>query len=158
MNISFKTKIRYNGKDFSSVDELPPGIRATYERALANRSDKLMSTGTKVVTRLVVNGHEVESTKELSEDEQKTYADAMQLLRVKSYASCGGGLNDNRSDTIPPGSVSPIASTQSAAMSSSGPSPQPAEIGWLTANQKKLVAIVAGLILLVAVIIALRAL
>lgn len=146
MNISFKTKIRYNGKDFSSVDELPPEIRATYERALANRSNKLMSTGTKVLTQLVVNGHEVESTKELSEDEQKIYADAMQLLRVKSCASRGGALNDNLSNTTPPGSVSPIAS------------PQAAEIGWLTPKQKKLVAIVTGLILVAAIIIALRAL
>ena len=146
MNITFKTKIRYNGKDFSSVDELPPEIQAIYERALANRPNKLMSTGTKVVTRLVVNGHEVESTKELSEDEQKIYADTMQLLRVKSCASRGGELNDNRSGATPPGSVSPIAS------------PQAGETGWLTANQKKLVAIVAGLILIAVVAIALRAL
>ena len=142
MNITFKTKIRYNGKDFSSVDELPPEIRAIYERALANRPNKLMSTGTKVVTRLVVNGHEVESTKELSEDEQQIYADTMQLLRVKSCASRGGELNDNCSDATPPGSVSPIAS------------PQAAETGWLTANQKKLVAIVAGLILIAVLVIA----
>jgi hypothetical protein len=146
MNISFKTKIRYNGKDFSSIDELPPEIRATYERALANRSNKLISTGTKVLTQLVVNGHEVESTKELSEDEEKIYAEAMQLLRIKSCASPDGRLNDDRSNATPPGSVSPIAS------------PQAAEIGWLTPKQKKLVAIVAGLIVVAAIIIALRAL
>jgi len=156
MNISFKTKIRYNGKDFSSVDELPPEMRAIYERALANRSNKLMSAGTKVVTQLVVNGHEVESTKELAEDEQKLCADAMQLLRVKSCASRGGELNDNRSDTTP--SMPSTAATQSAGVPSSGPSPQPIETGWLTANQKKLVAVVAGLILVSAVIVALRAL
>jgi hypothetical protein len=155
MNISFKTKILYNGKDFSSVDELPPEIRAIYERALANRSNKLMSTGNKVLTQLVVNGHEVESTKELSEDAQKLYADAMQLLRVKDSASRGGELNDNCSDA---GAISPIASTQSATTPSSGPSPRQAEIGWLTANQKKLVAIVAGLVLIAAAIIALQAL
>jgi hypothetical protein len=157
MNISFKTKILYNGKEFSSVDELPPEIRAIYERALANRQNKLMSTGTKVLTQLVVNGHEVQSTKELSEDAQKLYTDAMQLLRVKSCASRGGELNDNRPDTTPPGSMSPIASNEPAATPSSGPSPTVAEIGWLTPNQKKLVVIVAGLILIAAVIIALRA-
>ena len=140
MNITFKTKILYNGKDFSSVDELPPEIRAIYERALANRSNKLMSTGSKVLTQLVVNGHEVQSTKELSEDEQKLYADAMQLLRVKSCASHGGDLNDN--------GPTDHGTTDHR--------PQD-ETGWLTANQKKLVAVVAGLILIAAVIIALRA-
>ena len=141
MNITFKTKIRYNGKDFASVDELPPEIRAIYERALANRSNKLTSTGSKAVTRLVVNGHEVESTKELSEDEQKIYADAMQLLRVKSGASPGGELNDK--------GPTDYGATDHR--------PQD-ETGWLTANQKKLVVIVAGLVLLAAVIIALRTL
>ena len=130
MNVSFKTKILYNGKDFSSVDELPPEIRAIYERALENRSNKLMSTGNKVLTQLVVNGHEVESTKELSEDAQKLYADAMQLLK-DSGAPTDHKTTDN------------------------GPRE---EIGWLTANQKRLVAAVAGLVLIAAIIIALRAL
>ena len=143
MNISFKTKIRYNGKDFSSVDELPPEIRAVYERALANRANKLMSTGTKVVTQLVVNGHEVESTKELSEDEQKLYADAMQLLKDSGDL----GATAAQSATKPLSAASIVSATT--------PVSAPIETGWLTANQKKLVAIVAGLIL-IAVLIAIR--
>jgi small neutral amino acid transporter SnatA (MarC family) len=71
----------------------------------------------------------------------------MQLLRVKSCASRGEELNDNRSDTTP--SMSPITSIQPGATPSSTASPQSIETGWLTANQKKLVAIVAGLILIV---------
>jgi hypothetical protein len=133
MNFSFKTKIRYNGKDFSSVDELPPEIRAIYERAVANRTNKLMSTGTKVLTQLVVNGHEVGSTKELSEDEQKLYADAMQLLKDSGT----GNLGATPAQPVP----TPVSA--------------PIETGWLTANQKKLVAIVAGLIL-IAVLVAIR--
>lgn len=143
MNISFKTKIRYNGKDFSSVDELPPEIRAIYERALANRRNKLTSTGTKVVTRLVVNGHEVESTKELSEDEQKLYTDAMQLLKDTAKGDLGA--------TAVQSATKPLLSNVSVTT----PGSAPIESGWLTANQKKLVAIVAGLIL-IAVLIAMR--
>ena len=132
MNISFKTKIRYNGKDFSSVDELPPEIRAIYERALANRPNKLMSTGTKVVTRLVVNGHEIGSTKELSENEQKIYADVMQLVKDSGTGDLGA----------------------TAAQAATKPVSAPIETGWLTANQKKLVVVVAGLILIAVVVIA----
>jgi len=148
MNISFKTKIRYNGKDFSSVDELPPEIRAIYERALANRPNRLMSTGTKVLTQLVVNGHEVESTKELSEDEQKIYADAMQLLKDSGDLGTTAAQSAMATRPLPVVSEIPVTTPVSA----------PIETGWLTANQKKLVAIVAGLILIAAVLIALRAL
>ena len=38
MNISLKTKIRYNGQEYTSPDALPPEIRAVYERALASRA------------------------------------------------------------------------------------------------------------------------
>ena len=144
MNISFKTKIRYNGKDFSSVDELPPEIRAIYERALANRPNKLMSTGTKVVTRLVVNGHEVESTKELSEDEQKIHADAMQLLEDSGTGDLGTTAAPSATQPLPVVSKIPVTTPVSA----------PIETGWLTANQKKLVVIVAGLIVIAVVVIA----
>jgi hypothetical protein len=144
MNISFKTKIRYNGQEFSSVDQLPPEIRAIYERALANRPNKLMSTGTKVVTRLVVNGHEVGSTKELSEDEQKIYADAMQLLKDSATGDLGATAAQSATKPLP--AVSNVSVTT--------PVSAPIETGWLTANQKKLVAIVAGLILIAVLVIA----
>jgi hypothetical protein len=148
MNITFKTKIRYNGKDFSSVDELPPEIRAIYERALANRPNKLMSTGTKVLTQLLVNGHEVESTKELSEDGQKLYADAMQLLKDGGTSDLGTTPAQSATRPLPVASMMAVMTPVSA----------PIEAGWLTANQKKLVVIVGGMILVAAVIIALRTL
>ena len=143
MNISFKTKILYNGEEFSSVDQLPSEIRAIYERALANRPNKLASTGTKVLTRLVVNGHEVGLTKELSGAEQKIYADAMQLL--KDSATTDLGATAAQSATI--SKQLPVISNVSVTT----PVSAPIETGWLTANQKKLVAIVAGLILVLVI-------
>ena len=144
MNISFKTKIRYNGKDFSSVDELPPEIRAVYERALAHKPNKLMSADAKVVTRLVVNGHEVGSTKELSEDEQKIYTDAMQLLKDSGDLGATAAQSAATTQPLPVASIVSVTTPESA----------PIETGWLTANQKKLVAIVAGLILIAVFVIA----
>lgn len=82
MKISFTTNV--NTKKFSSVDELPPDVRAIYDRALANGlagKSSVSTTGPKVSTRLVVNGHEVSSTEELSEAERKLYADVCQLLK-----------------------------------------------------------------------------
>jgi hypothetical protein len=147
MNISFKTKIRYNGQEFSSVDQLPPDIRAIYERALANKG-KSMSTGTKVSTRLVVNGREVGSTDEMSEAEQKLYADVMQL--VKEGATKDLGPTTAQSATI----TKSLPEAPNVSMTT--PGSVPSETGWLTANQKKLVAVVAGLILIAVLAIAVR--
>ena len=144
MNIGVTTKIRYNGQEFSSVDQLPPEIRAIYERALANRPNKLASTGTKVLTRLVVNGHEVGSTKELSEAEQKIYADAMQLLKDSATGDLGATAVQSATRPLPVASNISVTTPVSA----------PIETGWLTANQKKLVAIVAGLISIAVLVIA----
>src|ERR1051326_4947507 len=91
MKISVTTKV--NTKKFSSVDELPPDLRAIYERALANGlagKSSISSTGPQVSTRLVVNGHEVGSTEELSEAKQKLYADACQLLKDSGATTATG--------------------------------------------------------------------
>jgi hypothetical protein len=108
MNIGVTTKIQYNGQEFSSVDQLPPEIRAIYERALANRPNKLMSTGTKVVTRLVVNGHELGSTKELSEDEQKLYADVMQLVKDSGSGDLGTTAAQSAMKPLPVASIESV--------------------------------------------------
>ena len=91
MKISVTTKV--NTKKFSSVDELPPDLRAIYERALANGlagKSSISSTGPQVSTRLVVNGHAVGSTEELSEAKQKLYADACQLLKDSGATTATG--------------------------------------------------------------------
>ena len=150
MNISFKTKIRYNGQEFSSVDQLPPDIRVIYERALANKG-KLMSTGTKVSTRVVVNGREVGSTDEMSEAEQKLYADVMQL--VKDGATKDLGPTPAQSATI---ARSLPEAPNVSMMTPAAPVSPSIEDGWLTANQKKLVAVVAGLILIAVLAFAVR--
>src|SRR5437762_2550192 len=35
MKIDVKTKIKYKGQEYSSVEELPPEVRAAYEKAMA---------------------------------------------------------------------------------------------------------------------------
>ena len=135
MKINVTTKINSNTQKFSSVDELPPNIREMYERALATGSGKLISADPKITTRIVVNGHEVESTKELSDAEQKLCADVFQLLK-------GAGTITDPAATAPP--PTPIALPETAT---------PVYTGFLTKNQWKaiLTAIVlAGMALLIA--------
>ena len=115
MKINFTTK-------FSSVDELPSNIREIYEQTLANGSG-VLSSRPKVSTRIVVNGHEVESTKELSEAEQKLYGDVLQLLK-------GAGATTGAT-------VTPALSASITAES-----PPPVKTGWLTKKQWNFVLMV----------------
>lgn len=126
MKIRFTTKIRSNTQKFSSVDELPPDIREICEQALANGPGKLTSTGPKISTRLVVNGREVEPTKEMSEAEQKLFSDVLQLLKG------AGAAKDPAATTV--------QSTSIAA-----PEQAPVETGWLTKTQWKLIMVMIGL-------------
>jgi hypothetical protein len=41
VSITLKTKIRYNGQEYSSPSQLPPEIRAAYENALRESGSKL---------------------------------------------------------------------------------------------------------------------
>jgi hypothetical protein len=47
MKFRLKTKIRYNGQEYSDPNQLPPEVRAAYKKAL--RSDATHSTAAKIV-------------------------------------------------------------------------------------------------------------
>ncbi len=39
VTITIKTRLRVNGREYASVDELPPDLRGAYARAVAHGSD-----------------------------------------------------------------------------------------------------------------------
>lgn len=133
MKINFTTNVRT--KKFSSVDELPPDLREIYEQARAGGGGKFASTGPKISTRLVINGHEVESNEKVSELEEKLCTDVLQLLK-------GAGATTTGHLAELPAQSAPTAAS----------SPALAEAGWLTKKQRKLVLLV---IVLAAVALAL---
>ena len=71
VNINVKTKIRYNGREYSSPDELPPEVRAAYEKAI---------TDGEIKRRIVLNGQEFESENEMPGDERRLYDDVMSVI------------------------------------------------------------------------------
>ena len=137
MKINLTTNIRTNTRKFSSVDELPPDIREAYERALATGPGKLTASDPKVVARLVVNGHEVELPKQLSEVEQKLVSDVMQLLK-------NSGATVHTPETPTPSTPVP------------GPTHPSAETGWLTKKQKQLIMVAIALAVLAVVVLLAR--
>ena len=55
MTFTVKKKIVVNGQEFHSLDELPPDLRALYDKAMASGTDKT------TVKRIVFNGRDVDS-------------------------------------------------------------------------------------------------
>ena|SRR5436190_10667446 len=72
MKVNIKTKIKYNGQEYSSVEELPPEARAAYEKAMA-------AGGTSVSTKIVFNRQEYASPEQMLPAERQLYEDAIKL-------------------------------------------------------------------------------
>ena len=120
MNVTVKTKIRYKGQEYSSVNELPAEVRSAYEQTLVNG---LVGTKNSAInTRLVFNGQQFSSPGEMPAAEKKVYDDVVQLIR-------------------------------DGADQSATPAP---EIGWLMKGQLKVVIVVAGAMLALALVMAAR--
>src|SRR5436305_14698018 len=74
MKINLKTKIKYNGQEYSSVEELPPEARSAYEKAIAAESATIS-------TKIVFNGQEYASPEQMPTAERQLYEDALKLAR-----------------------------------------------------------------------------
>src|SRR5438128_8390382 len=58
MKINLKTKIKYNGQEYSSVEEMPPEARSAYEKAIAAESATIS-------TKIVFNEREYASPEQM---------------------------------------------------------------------------------------------
>src|SRR5438067_13435602 len=72
MKVNLKTKIKYNGQEYSSVEEMPPEARSAYEKAIAAGSATIS-------TKIVLNEREYASPEQMPAAERQLYEDAMKL-------------------------------------------------------------------------------
>jgi hypothetical protein len=75
MKFNIKTKIRINGKEYASVDEMPADVRQIYEQALAGQTQKTTS-------KIVFNGEEYSSVEEMPAKIQQMYKAVMGVVEV----------------------------------------------------------------------------
>lgn len=113
VNIRIKSKIRYNGQEYSSPRDLPADARAAYDKAM--RAPALVAAH-----KIVINGQEFANETDMPAGEKKIYDDVLALIQ------------DNGEVTLP---TAPQAES------------------FLTAGQTKLVALLAGLLVLAAFVI-----
>ena len=82
VSITLKSKIRYNGKEYSSPSELPPEVRMAYEKALHEGAVK---------RKFVVNGVQFASEDGMPADVRKLYDDVMGVIENNGEVTIPNG-------------------------------------------------------------------
>jgi len=71
VKMGVQARIRFNGKEYSGPDELPPEVRAAFEKAMADG---------KVREKPVINGLEFTDANQMPESARKLYDDIMGVI------------------------------------------------------------------------------
>ena len=79
VKINVKTKIIFNGKEYSSPDELPPELRKAYDQALANRSASQQMQIT-TSSKVTFNGQTYNSADEMPAEARQFYDKMMEAV------------------------------------------------------------------------------
>jgi len=94
VSITLKTKIRYNGKEYSSPAELPPEVRAAYENALHGKAAGF--NGAVVKKRFFINGQSFSNEEEMPADVRKLCDDVMGVIENNGEVT----LPENKSEPL----------------------------------------------------------
>src|SRR5256714_7210667 len=77
-----KTNIRFNGREYANADEMPPDVRAAYDRAVDDTPP--LHSGARLAAKLkakiIVNGNEFNHPGELSVDDRHSLHEALEAL------------------------------------------------------------------------------
>jgi len=116
INFNVKTKIKINGKEYNSPEEMPPDIRSLYEKAMANREGSSANIQGTTNSKIVFNGQTFNNLDEMPADVRRIYDSVITALDKN-----GGGIPETlRSDggsTFQPSA--PLLPTQSRVTTSS---------------------------------------
>jgi hypothetical protein len=90
--ITVTTKIRCNGQDYASGEEMPADVRRAYEQAMASLKISGGVQGGRSSTKILLNGMEYGSVEEMPTDVRQLYERA-----ICSVAANGATGSGNRS-------------------------------------------------------------
>jgi hypothetical protein len=81
ININIKTKVRFNGQDYDSVEAMPPDIRQKFEKIMAGMQKP---DGSRVVIqtskKVVFNGQEYAGVEAMPEEVRRQYHQIMNTI------------------------------------------------------------------------------
>jgi hypothetical protein len=82
VKFNFKAKIRVNGKEYASAEEMPAKVREAYARAVGDTA--VLRSGARLAAklnaRIIFNGVEYNSPNEMPAEERRLYQDTLAAL------------------------------------------------------------------------------
>ena len=88
MTVRFKTKIRFNGREYASAEEMPPSVREAYTRAVGETA--VLRAGARLAGKLnakiIVGDKEFSSPGEVPVAERRLLQDALAELLPTNLA------------------------------------------------------------------------
>ena len=83
VNVNVKRKFKINGKEYNSIEEMPPDIRSTFEKAMASQtgSDQQANPAT-MQTKIIFNGTEYQSIDTMPQDVRQLYEKVLKSVEA----------------------------------------------------------------------------
>ena len=116
IKINVKTKIKINGKEYNSPEEMPPDIRNLYAKAMANRGSSSANIQGTTNSKIVFNGQTFNSLDEMPADVRGIYDSVITALDKNGDGIPDSLPSDGGSTFQPSG---PLLPTQSRVTGSS---------------------------------------
>ena len=74
VNVNVKHKFKINGKEYNSIEEMPPDIRNAFEKAMASQGDSGQQINPATMqTKIIFNGTEYKSIDAMPQDVRQLY-------------------------------------------------------------------------------------
>ena len=74
VNVNVKRKFKINGKEYGSIEEMPPDIRNAFEKAMASQAGPGQQANSAMMqTKIIFNGTEYQSIDAMPQDVRQLY-------------------------------------------------------------------------------------
>ena len=80
VNFNVRTKIKINGKEYNSPEEMPADVRSLYEKALAGRGSAAPNVQFNTNSKITFNGQSFNNKDEMPEDVRRIYDSVMAAM------------------------------------------------------------------------------
>lgn len=89
VKMTVRTRFKVNGKEYGSLEELPPDIRDAYEKAMATQGGSPLAVGVSGAGKISFNGREYASLDEMPLEERRVFEGAMAAVERAPGAQPG---------------------------------------------------------------------
>ena len=83
VNVNVKRKFKINGKEYNSIEDMPPDIRNTFEKAMASQggSGQQINPAT-MQTKIIFNGTEYQGIDAMPQDVRQLYEKVLKAMET----------------------------------------------------------------------------